>query len=300
MNGCAAVVKPFVGVLCIDRAKEMSRGISSYIDNEYVEYLEAAGAEVVPIWIDKSLDYYEDILSKVNGVLLPGGAVFVNENDPARLELTNHCVTAARIIIEIAKKKHNEGIHLPVWGTCLGFQLLIMYTTDMANTAYGRDPREKCQYMNCYLPVEFLPDFRESRLLAKLSAELQRKMKIEPFGNHRHMYCVSIEFCKTINDDWHVLAKNKDGHGLEFASIMEHRRYYFFGTQFHPESHCSPQCQPVKDYLSNFFVNQCRLCKNRFGNIDDAKRHLIRNFPITSEGKRHARVFSELTDYPPE
>nr|XP_014089360.1 gamma-glutamyl hydrolase [Bactrocera oleae]XP_036222130.1 gamma-glutamyl hydrolase [Bactrocera oleae]XP_036222135.1 gamma-glutamyl hydrolase [Bactrocera oleae] len=290
--------KPLIGLLCIDRKDGMSQDVCSYIDDKNVKYLEDAGAGVVPIWINRTTDYYEYILSKVNGVLLPGGAVYVNTHDPARLDLTNYCVSASLIIIRIAEKMHKKGVKLPIWGTCLGFQLLVLYTTNMADTPFGTDVRDKCEFMNCFLAVEFLPDFRDSRLFAELPVEVESIMKNKPFGHHRHKYCVSLKTAKSFNDVWHILAKNEDTKGLEFASIIEHRRYSFFGTQFHPESECSPKCSKVKEYLSRFFVDQCRSCGNRFESDEEARRHLIQNFPTTISGQCNIRVFGESIDYP--
>ncbi|XP_049313877.1 gamma-glutamyl hydrolase [Bactrocera dorsalis] len=289
--------KPLIGLLCIDRKDSMSPDICSYIDEKNVKYLEDAGAGVVPIWINRTADYYEDILSKVNGVLLPGGAVYVNEHDPARLDLTNYCVTATLNIIRIAEKLHKKGINLPIWGTCLGFQLLVLYTTHLADAPYGTDVRDKCEFMNCFLSVEFSSDFRDSRLFADLPVEIESIMKNKPFGHHRHRYCVSLKTAESFNDVWHILAKNEDAKGLEFASIIEHRRYPFFGSQFHPESECSPECNKVKEFLARFFVDQCRSCGNRFESDKDERRHLIQNFPVTISGKSTVRVFGDSVDY---
>lgn len=41
----------------------------------YVKYVEMAGGQAVPIPFDATQDYLEDLMSKLNGVLLPGGGV---------------------------------------------------------------------------------------------------------------------------------------------------------------------------------------------------------------------------------
>uniref|UniRef100_A0A0A1XRN7 folate gamma-glutamyl hydrolase n=1 Tax=Zeugodacus cucurbitae TaxID=28588 RepID=A0A0A1XRN7_ZEUCU len=288
--------KPLIGLMCMDRKDRMSPDVCSYIDDKYVKYLENAGAGVVPIWINRNPEYYEYILSKVNGVLLPGGAVYVNEHDPGRLDLTNYCVNATRNIIRVAEKLHKKDIELPIWGTYLGFQLLVVYTTKMAEATFGTDIRDKCESMDCNLPVEFLPDFRKSRFFADLPDEVKISMEQEPFGHHRHKYCVSLKTAESFVDVWHILAKNKDAKGLEFASIIEHRKYPFFGTQFHPESQCSQECSKIIEYLSKFFVDQCRRNSNRFQSDEEQKRHLIQNFPVTVNGS--LRLFDESADYP--
>jgi len=45
----------------------------SYIMESYVDWIEAAGGKVVPLIVGESEDETLDKLSKINGVLMPGG-----------------------------------------------------------------------------------------------------------------------------------------------------------------------------------------------------------------------------------
>lgn len=59
---------------------------------------------------------------------------------------------SSKYIFEIAKKLNEKGQHFPLWGTCMGFQLML---THSANAV---DIRRDCQQMDCSLPVAFESD----------------------------------------------------------------------------------------------------------------------------------------------
>ena len=43
--------------------------------SNYRGFIEQGGGGVVPIFVNQSYEYYDKILSRINGVLLPGGGV---------------------------------------------------------------------------------------------------------------------------------------------------------------------------------------------------------------------------------
>ena len=82
-------------------------GYDSYIMAAYVKFVEAAGARVVPILYNEPTSVTLDKLSKLDGVLFPGGA--------------NSYVSKARTIMSELTKYNDEGHFYPAWGTCLGY-----------------------------------------------------------------------------------------------------------------------------------------------------------------------------------
>ena len=75
--------RPIVGIL----AQEMSHSLepwfpnsTSYIGAAYVKYIEQAGARVVPVLINQPEEYYEIIFNSTNGLLIPGGAVSLDDS----------------------------------------------------------------------------------------------------------------------------------------------------------------------------------------------------------------------------
>lgn len=70
-----------------------------------------------------------------------------------------------------------------------------------------------------------------------------------------------------LTDEFHVLSLNRDKEGLEFISTLEHKRYPFYGVQFHPEKNlyewvtgkniphgCNATL--AAQYFANFFINE--------------------------------------------
>jgi hypothetical protein len=61
-------------------------------------------------------------------LLLPGGN--------AEFNATDGYATAGWELYKLAKQKNDDGIHFPMWGTCLGFELLAFLS---ANKTEVRD-----------------------------------------------------------------------------------------------------------------------------------------------------------------
>lgn len=91
--------------------------------------------------IDRPKTYYENIMSKLNGVLLPGGATWFNQ--------TNGYSEAGRYIYDIAMEMNDRNEYMPIFGTCLGFELLTYLS------ANGREHREDCYSERQPLALEF-------------------------------------------------------------------------------------------------------------------------------------------------
>jgi gamma-glutamyl hydrolase len=73
-------------------------------------------------------------MSTVNGLLLPGGGQNLCDGPYAE---------AGKFLLERAKLANEEGDYFPVWGTCLGFeQLLIAYTNNCSINTKGWDSED--------------------------------------------------------------------------------------------------------------------------------------------------------------
>jgi gamma-glutamyl hydrolase len=71
--------EPIIGILAQEISKVFEtmypNRYNCFIAASYVKWVESGAARVVPIWIGRDQKYYEEIMSKINGVLLPGGNV---------------------------------------------------------------------------------------------------------------------------------------------------------------------------------------------------------------------------------
>ncbi|XP_068139895.1 gamma-glutamyl hydrolase B [Drosophila tropicalis] len=288
---------PNIGILCIDIATTLQIHFGkrwySYLVASYVKYLEASGAHVVPIWIGRNRSYYESIMSELNGILLPGGAVFIDEADSmGKPNLTNDSVQSAYHIFDLAIEINAAGKYFPIWGTCLGFQLL------MIRSAKSKEIRTECENMLKTLPLELTDDWRNSSLLQRLPTAMCEEMRQRNFACHQHRYCIPKKNFKNFKlfNDWRILATRFDtSSNQEYITLIEHRRYPIFGCQFHPERIAFEQqfiadkvnspriCIELAQFLGNTFVDACRHNGNRFGSSEEKFRHLIWNWqPVYS------------------
>ncbi|KAK2175337.1 hypothetical protein NP493_738g01009 [Ridgeia piscesae] len=111
-------------------SKEYPNG-DNYLFSSYVKYLEQAGAGVVPILMSQEEDYYRDLFNKINGLTTKREPGFKSS----------------------AGRSNEKGDYFPLWGTCLGFELL-------ANLAAEENILEQCHADNVLMPLHFSPGFK--------------------------------------------------------------------------------------------------------------------------------------------
>lgn len=119
-------------------------------------------------------------------ILLPGGATWFNQ--------TNGYAEAGRKIYDIAKEMNERGDYFPLWGTCLGFELLTYLS------ASGNEHRAICSSSNQALPLIFKDDFLSSRMFKFAPKRIITILKEDPVTSNFHQYCVTekvkfVELC---------------------------------------------------------------------------------------------------------
>ncbi|XP_008214312.2 chitobiosyldiphosphodolichol beta-mannosyltransferase isoform X2 [Nasonia vitripennis] len=281
--------RPIIGILSQEisyKLNEVYPGMyDSYIAASYVKYIESAGARVVPIWIGQPVSYYKDILGKINGVLFPGGSTYFNQS--------NGYADAGAVIYKIAKKFNKQGDFFPIWGTCLGFELL----TYVAANKF--EHRSDCSSHNQALPLEFTSDFRDSRLFGKAPSDVIQILRSENVTGNYHRYCVTQEGLAKANltNKFRVMSVNHDWNGQEFISTLEHVSMPFYGVQFHPEKNAyewvkgkniphSFNAVRTNQYFADFFVNEARKNHHAFPSAGEENAALIYNYPATFTGMK--------------
>jgi gamma-glutamyl hydrolase len=110
---------PVIGVLT-QPLDGLGASGSAYIAASYVKYLETAGARVVPVLWDAPAPALAQLMGGLNGLLLPGGGVYSIGN------ASSPFLAAARALLDQALQFNAAGDYFPVWGTCMGFEMLAM------------------------------------------------------------------------------------------------------------------------------------------------------------------------------
>ncbi|XP_035914391.1 gamma-glutamyl hydrolase A-like isoform X1 [Anopheles stephensi] len=284
--------QPVIGILSQELSYSMTQnygdeGYDSYIAASYVKFVEGAGARVVPIWINQPADYYENIMSNLNGVLLPGGATWFNQS--------NGYADAGRHIYDIAVQYNENGDYFPVWGTCLGFELL----TYLA--ANGAEHRAHCSSNSQALPLNFKNDFRNSRMFADAPNDVIDILSNEPVTANFHQFCVTEANLTAygLDQDWRVMSVDRDWNGMEFISTIEHKNYPFYGIQFHPEKNIYEWVQNknishtanairASQFFADFFIEESRKSEHQFASEAMLEKHVIYNYQPTFTGLKRS------------
>ncbi|XP_061788415.1 gamma-glutamyl hydrolase [Nerophis lumbriciformis] len=254
---------------------------SYYIAASYIKFLESAGARVVPIRVTHTEEEFAKIFSSINGLLLPGGDVDIQNSQHTR---------AAKILYNLALKANDDHDHFPIWGTCQGFQQLSVLTANK-NLLTLTDTK------GVVLPLTFTPDASSSRLFRNFPEDLMDSLAEENITSNFHSWSLSLQnFSQNakLKKFYKVLSTNTDGK-KDFISTMEAYNYPFYAVQWHPEKtpfewvdkpgmvH-SPSAVRASFYTASFFVSEAMKSRHSFSSPAEEEQALIYNFSPIFKG----------------
>ncbi|XP_029998452.1 gamma-glutamyl hydrolase isoform X2 [Sphaeramia orbicularis] len=269
--------RPIIGILTQQVSDESMKPYGrTYIPASYVKYIESAGSRVMPIRLTLSTADYENIFRKINGLLFIGGAVDLEKSDYARV---------AKIFYKLALTANNAGDVFPIWGTCMGLQLLTVLVA-------GENLLTNTLAENVALPLNLTTDAYSSRMFEDFPHELMRAVTQEPLTGNFHHYGVTVknfEENEKLQSFFSILSSNIAVNGAHFVSTIEGKKYPFYGVQWHPEVNRfqwnsemnfphSLHAVQLSSQLAEFFVNEGRRSLHRFDNPEEEAASLIYNY----------------------
>lgn len=288
--------RPVIGILSQPYTGEAN---THYIAASYVKYLESAGARVVPIPFNSNSTYLATLFKGLNGVLLPGGGTPLSADQPF--------YKTARFFHDAAIAAHANGDYFPIWGTCLGFELMaIMAADDHSILVTGLDSQ------NLPIPLELTPLAATSRMLGKDAPQhLVHAMATQDITMNNHQAGVTPDTWSKnakLSAMFNVLSNNVDRKGRPFVSTIEGKTLPFYGTQWHPEKNPfewttkeqlphSAIAVEAAQYLANFFVNEARKSSHVF-NEAELEKIIIYNYTPRFTGKGGASAFTQSYVFP--
>jgi len=277
---------PVIGVLSLPCDNDdITKG--EYIEVYYSQYLNSAGAKVVPISFKLEGEELKNLMKKLNGIFFTGGgADFVYYDDEAKeYELTEVGKISVEIY-KIAREFNDEGVYYPIWGTCMGFQLLAFLAS--MNPLI---PKLHCDCQGYYAELYFFPEAHTSKMFSVFTKEEIKAFIEEKLTLNAHSYYVDcLDFFENprLDEEFKILAGSLDkNEALPFIAAMEGRKYPFYGVQFHPElrqyeqSKRAPELKYVKlaQKFANFFVDEARKSSHRMS-IKESIALSIWNTPV--------------------
>jgi len=229
----------------------------------------------------------EDLRKKfkeINGLLIPGGDQLLFFNSTF--------VQAAQVLYDLAIEANDNGTYFPIWGTCMGMQLIPILTSQ--NPSLLR--RATFDSEDVSFPLHFSPAIFTSRLFGITNTFpdiLSFFARENITANFHHDGYDPIEFLSDpkILSFYRLLATNVDKKNKPFVAAYEGKNYPIYGVEFHPEtnqfsfahdsvSH-SPHAIRAVQYLANFFVNEARKNNQKFANPQEEASSLINHFPVS-------------------
>eukprot|EP00349_Pseudokeronopsis_sp_Brazil_P008660 CAMPEP_0202965632 /NCGR_PEP_ID=MMETSP1396-20130829/9539_1 /ASSEMBLY_ACC=CAM_ASM_000872 /TAXON_ID= /ORGANISM="Pseudokeronopsis sp., Strain Brazil" /LENGTH=183 /DNA_ID=CAMNT_0049688405 /DNA_START=218 /DNA_END=769 /DNA_ORIENTATION=+ len=182
--------------------------------DSYVHFVEGQGGRVIPLILGEPEEVTREKLSKLNGVLFPGG-------DGDYYEF-------GRFIYQEIKKYNDEGVFYPLWGTCLGYEYMSSYAADE-----GWDIVGDFFIDSSSLELEFLKDPRDSRMFEWLGdSAFFFEDHLLAYNSHFHGISPSFfESDQSLHETFEVLAVSyMPDDGRAFVAAVEGREYPFFAT----------------------------------------------------------------------
>uniref|UniRef100_T1JIA3 folate gamma-glutamyl hydrolase n=1 Tax=Strigamia maritima TaxID=126957 RepID=T1JIA3_STRMM len=260
--------------------KKQFRWAESYIPSSYIKFLEMAGARVVPVLINRAEDYYSYLFNAINGLLLPGGGVSLQ--DP-----NSWYYKSATSLFKSAVKANDNSDYFAIWGTCLGFEMLSILLANQTNWLTS------CSCQDVAYPLVLSADFEKSRMFQNIPSDnFITDLKTKPVTANFHKQCLTPEnvTASGLDKAIHILSTNKDVNGLNFVSTYEAYKYPFYGVQWHPEknnfewktqSKSIPHTQEAiftSQFFANMFVGETRKNSHKFYNDEAEDKSLINRY----------------------
>jgi len=243
----------------------------SYIAASYVKYVEGAGARAVPIRVNQPQEYYIELFNSINGLLIPGGGDNLKNSSYAK---------TGGLFYKWAMAASENGDHFPIWGTCLGFELLTVITA-------GDSYLTSCKSSGRALPLTFRSSAKTSRLYGNAPVEILDTLANSPSTSNFHIKCLTpANFTASGLDQFYdISATSEDDNGLTFVASIEAKNYPFWGTQFHPEKTMYEWQQPsiphsardvaAGQYFAKFLVAEARKSQHSFSSSTEEDKYLI-------------------------
>lgn len=181
----------------------------------YVKGLNIAGARVVPLFFNHSLEESKAKIDKCNGLFYAGGDAGQDYTDWGH-ELFNY-------VLEL----NDQGIYYPIWGTCLGFENLAQFTSSDPDNVLSLI---ESHYENPLL--KFIKDPKDTEMFSPLR---EQAMNFEKYNMtlNSHSWGLSPNTFKQdegLANFFIPTSVSYNDSGIPFVASMEARKYPVFGT----------------------------------------------------------------------
>ena len=204
---------------------------SSFVADSHIQWFEGVPHVIIPYTLPH--EEMKKYLKHISMLYIPGGRLG-NYNEKQFVE-------GVRFLVKEIKSINEQGTYLPIWAVCLGFQTMLQ--VDNKKLEHSR-LLDKFDSRLGYLTN--LNHIGESRMKNFFKPDEIRKLERNIDKIHNHGLGVTQHKLKEaeLHHDYNIVHMNIDRKGRPFISTIEHKKYPFYGFQWHPEK--SPDVEMFK------------------------------------------------------
>ena len=253
---------------------ENNSGSQSRVENNYVRWLQASGADLISVHPWSSTNEIDFLLTKVNGILLQG--------NPNNIDIHSPYYNIIKYLYKKVVQMNDSGIKMPLiaFGDDLSLLSTIISEDNMSiNTELKYPIREPTKINLFYVPDKtiILNEFEKEDMKALekeyvLSNNLKRIVSLKNFLTEFHL-----------SQKFNVIATSKTKEGKEYVSIVEGRKIPIIMVSFHPEYIVFETCKDfiIPETLKSIYTS--RFIGNGF--VFYGRKNVMNTFTIEEKEK---------------
>jgi gamma-glutamyl hydrolase len=268
-SGLLPNARPKIGVMTQPAYGDYARGGDMFLAGSVVNWVRAAGAQVVPVPYTANQTHLRRVFDTLSGLFLPPGPA------GAHIAVNERYFGATRFLFQLGLERNRNGSHFPVFGVCWGYELMTEFSTSTTDTSGAvLTPTDA---FNLTLPLRLQhPAAGDSRLLKYLTDESYDLLAdgFTAIAENMHMLGVNPQLYQELQglrDTFVILSTNRDRQGVPFVSTIEGANGLpFYGFAWHPERPAwewspyeavphSPQVVRLMNELALFLVHEASL-----------------------------------------
>lgn len=260
---------------------------TSYIAASYVKFVESGGARAVPLLYDEPEASLRKKFSAVNGILIPGGGSSLADTPFYR---------ASEKLFDWALEANDRGDHFPIYGVCMGFELLSIYATK------NHSILEPFEAENTPGPLLFVDEgAKKHSMFEWVPLSVIEELHTLPLAMQNHHWGLSPELWAStpeLNNFYRVLTVSPDRNNKLYISTVEARDYPILGVQWHPEKNAfewgidniphSADAIKITQSVANYFISEARKSTHKPASFEEEQDLLIYNYDpvyVSKDGK---------------
>ena len=256
------------------------------LPSTYTNFLESAGARVIPISFKWSQKEIYQALDRVNGVIFSGGDI---EQYDRELHTYHQYYLATKTILDYVLQKNEQGDYFPLFAICQGFQSIHMAVSGdpyilSDSIRWGNNDTLQSYFTPWYTSKLFssVQEFTDSSNVPEGPDQIE-------FNWHQYgVYLSDYTKHPSLSNFFKILSYDDYGDGNPIVATVEAYNYPIYATQYHPEKNLydflhpfiphNRRAQQFTEDLAFFFVKECMKNHHSFDSYEEEVKYHINHY----------------------